>query len=272
MSRKRNKKINTLVSIIIPVYRRFDLLAKCLEAIPDAFGEIPFEVIMVDNASPAEEAKPFYDAYSQYIVIRNRENLGFPKACNQGANRANSPLLFFLNSDVILDPGSGELLVKAMDDPIVGICGMKLVFPQEDTTKHGLMGPPGTIQHIGLSTTIKAQFVHHFAGWNVNHPRVNALRDVYAVTGAALMVRKQLFFDLGKFFEGYGLGTYEDVDLCIACRDMGKNVIVEPKAQGTHYTGATAREYGLGYNMHRNQMVFMQRWQEKLMYTEWNVL
>jgi GT2 family glycosyltransferase len=273
MKRSRNKKIiQTLVSIIIPVYRRFDLLAKCLESIPEAFGSLPYEVILVDNASPAEEAKPFYDEHSQYTLVRNKENVGFVKACNRGAHLANSPLLFFLNSDVVLQKESGEFLVRAMDDPKVGICGMKLLFPTEDSTKLGLMGPPGTVQHVGLSTNIQGNMVHHFIGWNSDNPRVNRVRDVYAVTGAALMIRKQLFRQVGGFYLGYGQGTWEDCDLSLAVRDLGYNVIVETKAIGTHYTGATAREYGIGYPLQQNQRIFMQRWSQKLMYTEWNVL
>lgn len=272
MSRKRHKKPKNLVSVIIPVYRRFDLLEQCLAALPEAFGSIPFDAIIVDNASPTEEAKPFYDHWKQHSVIRNAENEGFPKACNKGANRATSPLIFFLNSDVIMKPGSGELLVRAMDDPEVAICGMKLLFPDEDSTKKGLMGPPGTIQHIGLSTNIQAQMVHHLLGWNPDHPRVNKIRSVYAVTGAALMTRRALFMKNGRFFEGYGKGSWEDVDYCLTILELGYNVIVEPKSVGIHYTGATSREYDLYHPLNENQMIFLQRWGKKLSWTEWRIL
>ena len=86
------------------------------------------------------------------------------------------------------------------------------------------------------------------------------------MTGAALMTRKRLFMDAGKFFEGYGTGTYEDVDYCITVRDLGYNVIVEPKAVGTHYVAATSRHYNLYHPLQHNQTIFMQRWQQKLMF------
>jgi GT2 family glycosyltransferase len=248
------------------------LLAQCLDALPDAFGNIPYDVIIIDNASPKNEADEFYKNYSQHRIIRNRENKGFPETCNRGAKASNAPLVFFLNSDVIMDAGSGDLLVRAMDDPRVGIAGMKLVFPDEDSTNQGLMGPPGTIQHIGLSTNIRTKIVHHFIGWSADHPKVNAVRDVYAVTGAALMVRCNLFKNVGMFFEGYGKGTFEDVDLCLTVRDLGYNVIVEPKAKGVHYTGATSREYGLYHPLQQNEIIFQQRWRDKMMWTEWNIL
>jgi GT2 family glycosyltransferase len=269
--RKRKKKITkTLVSIIIPVHRRFDLLGECLKALPDAFDDIAYEVIMIDNASPTDEAKSFYEKWKKHRVIRNKENLGFPKACNRGANVSKSPLLFFLNSDVLMHPGSGKLLVDVMDDPQIAVCGMKLLFPDEDD--RGLQGPPGKVQHVGLSTNIRGHMSHHLIGWSSDNPRVNQVRDVYAVTGAAMMTRKEHFRKLGGFFEGYGMGTYEDADYCLTCRDLGYNVIVEPKAVGIHYTGATSRAYNLFHPLQQNQMIFMQRWQQKLMWTEWNIL
>lgn len=274
MSRKRKQKtLKTLVSIIIPVHRRFDLLEQCLDALPEAFS-VPYEVIMVDNASPSDEAKPFYDKYNQHSVIRNAQNVGFPKACNQGVRRSKSPLIFFLNSDVIMRPGSGDKLVRQLDDPSVGVVGMKLLFPEHDNTQHGLQGPPGKIQHVGLNTTgaPMGNFVHSFIGWDADHSKVMKLREMYAVTGAALMTRRKLFLDAGLFWEGYGMGTFEDVDFCLKSREMGYNVIVDVESVGIHYTGATARQYGIGYALQQNQMLFMQRWNGKVMYTEWAVV
>ena len=49
-------------------------------------------------------------------------------------------------------------------------------------------------------------------------------------------------------------------------------VVVEPQAVGVHYTGATAREYGIGYNLQGNEQIFRSRWGELMQWTEWNVL
>ena len=270
--RKRNKVKKNLVSVIIPVYRRYDLLAQCLYALPDAFGDVKYDVIIVDNGSPKEEADEFYAQYSNLNVLRYSKGLGFPKACNFGADKSNSPLLFFLNDDVILGKDSANLLVRAMDDPSVGVCGMKLLFPTEDNTKQGLMGPASSIQHIGISTNINAEFKHTFIGWSKDNPRVNRMRDVYAVTGAALMTRRSLFLNAGKFFTGYGLGTWEDVDYCLTGRELGYNVIVEPKAEGVHYVGGTSRQYDRAHPLNENRQIFMQRWTNKLQWNDWKVL
>lgn len=267
--RKVSNKLNILVDIVIPVYRRFDLLEQCLNALPDAAGGVSYRVILVDNGSPEDE-KVFYNSLSPDIkVIRNKQNLGFPKGCNMGASVGYSPLVFFLNSDLIMKPGSLELLVRNMDDPKVGVVGMKLIFPDDPGTLDGSIRPANKLQHIGLAVNIRANVFHLFMGWNPNHPKVQAMRNVQFVTGAALMTRRSLFLKAGKFFEGYGLGTWEDIDLCVEIRKLGYNIVVEPKAEGIHYTSASATTYGIGFNLEGNRQLFLSRHGKDLIYDEW---
>src|SRR3990167_6135126 len=149
---------STLVDIITPVYGRFDLLKRCLESIPAAAKDISYHIILIDNNSPnKEEADVFYNEIKiqkNTRIVRNKGNLGFPKACNQAVRLSHSPLLFFLNSDVILFEDAIKNLVLAMDDPNSGAVGMKLLFPPDTES-----GPDGKAQHIGLYTNINGGFV-----------------------------------------------------------------------------------------------------------------
>lgn len=279
--RKRNyneqkKKPLELLSIVICVYGRFDLLQKCLDAIPNAAGSIAYNIVLVDNNSPdQEEANVFYNNLRddpKIAVLRNKQNLGFPRACNIGARRCNSPLLLMLNSDVILQPDSINLMVKALDDPKIGAVGMKLLFPDDAGELRQNVGvrPSGKVQHVGLATNVRGEFFHVFLGWSPDHPKVNKVRDAYAVTGAALMTRKYLWNKIGGFNEDYGMGTYEDVDYCLTVRDLGYNIVVETKAVGVHYTGATAEKYGIPYPMDMNRLLLLRKWAKKLNWTEYN--
>jgi len=266
-----------LVDVIIPVYGRMDLLRKCLNALPKAMSGISYNVIIVDNGTP--EDKKDKNLYADlkvnplYFVIQNQENRGFPQACNQGFRKGKSPLVFFLNSDVILEPNSIEKLVLEMDDPKMGAVGMKLVFPSEEELRNvGIapeIRPAHKVQHIGLATNIRGEFIHAYVGWDADHPKINKVREMYAVTGAALMTRREIYRKVGGFNEIYGLGTYEDVEYCLTIRDIGYNIVVVPEAVGIHYTGATAESYRIGYPMQTNRMLFMSRWADKLNYTEW---
>ena len=279
-TRKPHKKVSLsfLVSIIIPVYGRFDLLKKCLDAIPDALGDLSYEVIIIDNASPIEEKGDFYPKAvlpPNTKVIFNSKNMGFPAACNKGFKLCSGALLFFLNSDVILNKGSIEILVRAMDSPGVGVAGMKLLFPSEGELseaqlKHSVVQrSPDTIQHVGLFTNIHGDVTHMYLGWRADHPRANKLRDVFAVTGAAFMTRKQLYKELGGFDEIYGMGTYEEVDFCMKVKEQHLKIIVEPAAVGIHYTGATGEKFQMAFPLNKNRTVFTQRWYNKLVWSEW---
>jgi GT2 family glycosyltransferase len=257
------------LDIIIPVHRRFDLLARCLDSIPEAAGDVAYNIVCIDNASPAEEAK-FYDDRDDIFVIKNMTNLGFPKACNQGARRKTSPYIFFLNSDVILEPHSIEILLGDFVDPIIGVAGMMLKFPEYAEGLNQEIRPSGRVQHVGLETNIHGSWIHQFVGWHVDNPKVIARRSCYAVTGAALMTRRVLWNKIGGFDETYGLGTWEDTDYCMSIRELGYNIVVNVNAIGTHFTGATAEAYRIGYPMNDNKMKFMSKWQPKLLWSEWN--
>jgi len=131
--RRRNKLPDTLLDICILVHGRFDLLTRCIESIPAATNGISYHIYLWDNASPdKEKADAFYKNKPEHTtVIRNTANAGFPKGCNAAASRGRSPLILFLNSDVILEPESIDKMVRKLDNPKIGIVGMKLVFPEE---------------------------------------------------------------------------------------------------------------------------------------------
>jgi O-antigen biosynthesis protein len=277
MSKRQQKqqKIETnqaTVDIVIPVRGRLDLLEQCVARIPDAFSpHLLVNLIIVDNATfEVEKDSKYLDVLESFNVIgfksvsiiRNKSNLGFPKACNLGARRKTSPLIFFLNSDCFLEPGSGKFLIDEMNnDPKVGVAGMKLIFPDYPTglRQDDTMRPLGRVQHIGLSTRISGTVHHIFIGWRPDHPKVNKVREVFAVTGAALMTRRSLFNKVGGFFEGYGNGTYEDVDLCVSIRKLGYNTVVVPEAVGIHYTGATVETYKAEFPLNQNGSIFLSR-------------
>jgi GT2 family glycosyltransferase len=205
-------------------------------------------------------------------IIRNRTNEGFPRACNTGAARKQSPLIFFLNSDVILEPNAIKIAVTALDDDKIGVVGMKLLFPTEEQLADAKMNPnirpARKIQHIGLYCNVHGEFLHTMIGWSEDNPRTFAIRDAYVVTGAALMTRRSIWNKVGGFNLAYGMGTYEDVDYCLSVRDLGYNIIVEQAAMGTHYTGATSEQHKIQFPLQYNRLVFLQRWAAKLNYTE----
>ncbi len=285
-NRNRNKirpvVISSTVDIIIPVFNRSDLLKRCLEYIPEACQDVKYTIYVFDNGSShgkygmmgnqsdaqPDENKAIRELCSEHsaIYLHSPKNLGFPAACNQAFRRGTSPLVFFLNDDVFLLPKSIDILVKSMDDPTIGVAGMRLLFPldSQDPAR-----PAGKIQHVGLSTNIRGDFFHQFNGWSPENPRILNIKRPYAVTGAAMMTRRKLFKQAGGFLEDYGIGTYEDVDFCLTIRGMGYNIHIEHNSIGFHLTGATVVSQNMGYPLGANRDIFNVRWKDKIAYTEW---
>lgn len=262
----------TQVDVVIPVYGALEFLKSCMEHLPPAKGNLSYKVYILDNNSPNKEEanKVFVEIGTKYGNIigrlkRSDVNLGFPKGCNQGAKFGRSPYILFLNTDVNLQPDTVSLMLATMkEDEKIGIVCPKLLFPKDTPS-----GKEGTIQHAGLDMNIRTDLVHTFIGWSADAPKANVRGEVYACTGACFLIKRDLFQKVGGFFEGYGNGTYEDIELCLQISNMGYKIFYEPKAVGTHHVGASARENKVGFTLNENRALFQLRNGKSFFWSEW---
>lgn len=270
---------DTWVDVVIPAFGRPDLVVECLAALTDTVGDLPVQVIIVDDASPDIAAQErAYKTYPDAKVLWNRQNRGFPISCNRGAAAGRSRYLVFLNTDVTLDAGCLQMMLDEMKDPAIGVVGPRLLFHPDST-----LGPPGTIQHAGLMVDIKGRFLHANIGWRAEHPKVMQRRDeLQAVTGALLMTRREMWEQItasyqktngdpsqGGFNLVYGRGTWEDVEYCMLSRAMGRKVVYTPEAVAYHLVGGSSYAQGIGYDLQRNELIFKARCGHLLMWDEW---
>ncbi len=210
-------------SIIIPVFNQVELTRDCVAALLRTTAERDIEVIFVDNGS-SDETPAYLSSLGEPIrVIRNAQNLGFARACNQGARAATHEYLLFLNNDTV--PLAGwlmPLLAELDGHPDAGIVGSKLLFAD------------GTIQHAGVAFSLPDGVPYHiYRGMDAHHPAVERRRELRAVTGACMLVRRSLFESLGGFDEGYRNG-FEDIDLCLRAVDSGAKVVYQPSSVVVH--------------------------------------
>ena len=225
---KAEKNINKC-SIIIPVFNKLEFTKQCLDALYEVTPNGLFELIVVNNASTdgtKEFLNEFAKTHPNVKVIHNQENLGFAKACNQGARAAKGKYLVFLNNDTIpLKDWLEEMLKIIETEKNVGIVGSKLLYPNN------------TIQHAGVAI---ADFLQSICPYHIHRkspadaPEVNVVKDYQAVTGACMLIPKELFDRLGGFDEGF-LNGYEDVDLCFQVREAGYRVVYTPKSVLYHF-------------------------------------
>ncbi|MBW1900175.1 MAG: glycosyltransferase, partial [Deltaproteobacteria bacterium] len=169
-------------------------------------------------------------------IIKNEKNLGFAKACNQGAFAAQSKYILFLNNDVKVNTGWLEPLISILDDDLdVAAVGSKLLFPD------------GTIQHAGVVIIDDRKLPDPLVGRHIHYrkepdaPEANQRCVYQALTAACLLVRKSAFQEVGAFDEGYWNG-YEDVDLCFKLQKNGGFLVYEPKSSAVHYESQSGPE------------------------------
>lgn len=256
MSRKRKHGASSdksNVDVVITTSGRWDFLRESLEALK----EQDCNIFVVDHASDAEERIQNSGLLEGISTKRLQQQVGYAAANNDGARMGSAPLILFLNDDCVLEPDAIEKMEEVMQDGTIGVVGAKLMFPLSSTNPNR---PAGKVQHVGLAVNIRGDVIHPLVGWRVDHPKACKSRDVFAVTGACLMTRRNLFNRLGGFDPAYGLGTFEDVDFCLKIRREGLRVYLNAEAKGWHYTGATAEKKRLSYPLAQNQMFFKTRW------------
>lgn len=266
---KRRQKLQPQydLDIIIPVYGQPELLAKCLASIEATKGDIKARLILVDDCGPEQDKlKVIYQSLNgNSALIRNTQNSGFAYTCNTGVNRGNAPLILLLNSDVELKPDCLWYMVTQFTLDNVGIVGPKLLFG-DNRWQH-----EGKVQHAGIAVNWHGQHIHVNLGWSADHPKVNERREMQAVTGACLMVRRKIWKEIhaqyksfgdpttGALNEIYQKGVFEDVELCYATRALGYKVVYQPKAEALHYVGASVTAAGEAYPIQRNELIFKAR-------------
>ena len=222
-------------SIIIPCFNKVELTLQCLVSLAACTPLDRYEVVLVDNASSDATPELCAELEGDVVIIRNEENLGFSRACNQGAAAASGRHLLFLNNDTEALAGWFDPLVRVLDhEPDVGAVGCKLLYPD------------GTIQHAGVAfgEVEGGPALVGFHRWHqspADTPGANRRCDMQAVTAACVLIRREAFDAAGGFDEGYWNG-YEDVDLCLRLRDMGWRIVYEPRAQLIHYESQSGPE------------------------------
>ena len=245
----------SIVSIVIPVYNKPLYTYTCLKSIAENTGDLPYEVIVVDDCSDSETME-MLRTVQNIRLLRNETNIGFIKSCNSGARKAKGEYLVILNNDTIVTKGWLQALLRTFEiDGKTGLVGCKLIYPD------------GRLQEAGGICWKDGSAWNYGRLDDPNKPEYNYLREVDYCSGACLMIPCKLFHDVGLFDEWYEPGYYEDTDLAFRTRDVGKKVYYQPRAVVVHFEGVT-----LGTNLTRgvkryqeiNRSKFYQRWKTVL--------
>ncbi|MGG5809977.1 glycosyltransferase [Falsiroseomonas sp. CW058] len=234
------------VSVVIPLYRNLRFVRHQV----GAFARDPLlrdsEIIYVlDSPEQRGEAEHLLRGHCglaglAVTLVTHARNAGYATACNSGAAVATAPVLLQLNSDVVPDqPGWLQpMLAHLAADPRISCVGPKLMFDD------------GSLQHAGLYFARGPGNdwfnCHYFKGFPRHYPDANRARRVPGVTGAAMLMRRSAWDEVGGFHADYIVGDYEDSDLCLRLREAGGEILYEPKAELYHFERQSIAQHG-GY-------------------------
>jgi hypothetical protein len=224
------------VAAVIVHYRTLAETAIAAAAVAGSAPEA--EIVVVDNASGDRIAEELArDAPGARLVVES-VNRGYGAACNRGARETARPYLLFLNSDAVVGPGAVAALAEALDRD----AGLAAVGPR-------LRNPDGSLQEsirrlptpwrifcesagLAFLSGGRAPLEGHTAT-RQDHARA---REVEALMGAALLVRRAAFEQVGGFDEAFFLYA-EETDLMARWRDRGWRLSYQPTAEVVHAGG-----------------------------------
>ncbi|MGB9880645.1 MAG: glycosyltransferase family 2 protein [Anaerolineae bacterium] len=180
------------------------------------------EIILVDNAS-ADDSVPYVQrAFPNVRIICNQNNVGFAQACNTAAQHAQGQYLAFLNPDTVVRPGWLETLIAALEaDPLAGLATPKILL-LANAERINTCG--NEIHCTGLTLC---------RGLGMAHNAFPCQEEVSAISGAAFVIRRDLFIALGGFDEAFFL-YMEDTDLSWRARLAGYRCLYVPSSIVLH--------------------------------------
>ena len=246
-------KGNELASLIIPCCNQLEYTRQCLESVLRHTRQ-PYELVLVDNGSSdgtlayLEEVRRRRRP-ARTVVIRNETNRGFVAGCNQALEEAKGQYVVFLNNDTIVTPGWLQGLIGWLlkEWPNAGLVG-----PVSNGAMDAQCIRPGYTDLADLDA-FAAGRRHAFAGKMLAVPRL---------TGFCLLIRREVLERLGKLDERYGMGFFEDDDLCVRAREAGYRLLIALDVYIHHFGNRTFQELGLDtrQRLEANFELFRAKW------------
>ncbi len=241
------------LSIVIISYNVMDCIEACLSSIEENLPSSSVETIVIDNSSTDGSPDLIKENFPWVKLTRNRRNLGYSRANNQGIKETRGEFILFLNPDTIVLPQALNILRNEMKtDPSVGAVG-PLLFSSEN--------------HFQVSFGREISFFHELLQKSLlNHyfrrklKKIQKKREVGWLSGACLLTRKSILEKTGLFDEDFFL-YFEDIDLCRRIRKNGWKLILLPEAKVYHTGGGSAAKLKKSslYHYRKSQLLYYKK-------------
>ena len=226
-----------LVSVIIPTRDRADLLGACVDSMLAHTDHPNFEILIADNGSVEPATFALFARLTADPRVRVVETPGpfnYSRINNEAVAQSRGELVCLLNNDIeVITPGWLSEMAGWALQPRIGCVGAKLYYPND------------TIQHAGVTLGLGGVAGHphkHRARADLGYfGRAAVHHDVSAVTAACLLIRREVWDELGGLDERLSV-AFNDVDFCLRVREAGYRNIFTPFAELYHHESPSRGE------------------------------
>lgn len=228
------------ITLIIPTRNAYKLLSTCVDSILKITDYANYDILIMNNQSDDPETLAYFAELTannpKVRVLDYDAPFNFSSINNFAVSATQSPLIGFINNDieVIHADWLREMVSHAIRKEI-GAVGAKLYYPN-NTVQHG-----GVVTGTGAPSSAVA--THLFHGLTKQDPgyfgRALLTQSLSGVTAACLIMRKEVFHEVGGFEEKHLTVAFNDVDLCLKIRERNYRIIWTPYAELTHHESAT---------------------------------
>jgi ADP-heptose:LPS heptosyltransferase/GT2 family glycosyltransferase len=228
---RRTAPATGMVSIIIPTCAARGYIETCINSLRDRTAYRNFEIICVDNIPAGQVAWKIWLQQNADRVVAMPEAFNWSQFNNRGVEAASGEYLLFLNDDIeVVQPDWLDALLEHAQRPEVAVVGPQLLYPDNK------------VQHAGMFLSARGVARHAFRFAAADEPGYFGLaltqRNVIAVTGACMLMRRSVHESLGGFEEAHEI-INNDLDFCLRAHRAGKLIVFTPHASLVHHEAAS---------------------------------
>jgi GT2 family glycosyltransferase len=232
------------LSIIIVSWNVCRDLLECLRSIFCSNLSEPFEVIVVDNASQDETVECLSVQFPKVKLIQNTDNVGFPKANNQGLKFASGEYVLFLNPDTVIEKDTLSICLSFIDQhPFIGMLGCKVLYPDKSVQYECARNFPSLDAMLWESMYLHMVFPTHprFGKTLIGNWNHLSSRPIPCLIGAFMLCSSKVLHQIGGMDVSIFM-YFEDVDLCYRVKQAGWKVYYLADTAITHKSGQSQKK------------------------------
>jgi len=220
-------------SFIVVNYNAYQYTAQCLTSIKKYCDQYSYEILVIDNASSDDSVRRLEERFSDVVLIKSKENLGFARACNLGIEKAGGEFLIFLNNDFeFTTSGVFERIpTKFQEYSNLGLLGFQLLNPDGSLQKTGFVFP--SLLRRAFQITFVPLVRKYLSSASSPTQPEDAVVDY--LKGALMILPARLVEELQLRFDGNYFMYHEEMDLAFQLKKHGKICLLDATPAGIHY-------------------------------------